>query len=643
MECGLRITYDSKVKELYEHPVGRDVVDKILFFMKKPTSIIHNPIVGNLKIKTLKFLLKKTFSPFLWEQLLWLLNSEQAIPSDENRNPSQAWWKEAVFYQIYPRSFQDSNGDGIGDINGIYERLDYLQDIGIDCIWLSPIYDSPNDDNGYDIRDYQAILDEMGTMEDFDRLLEGIHARGMKLIMDLVVNHTSDEHKWFQEALHNPDSPYRNYYFFEDGEPDTPPNNWLSFFSGPAWRWYPEQEKWVLHLFSDKQMDLNWDYAPLRQDIYKMVRWWLDKGVDGFRLDVINYISKRSGLEDGSEELAELVVFRGIENYMWGPNLHRYLRELRKEAFAPYNAFSVGETPGIGIEMGRLLSGEDRGELDLVFLFDHLENPGYTRYSNYHYDLNYLKEYWIKYHSSLSDNDWISVFLDNHDNPRMVSKIDRTGEWTEVLSKLLICLQLTMKGTPFFYQGQEIGDANQAFNNISELRDVESLNLYKEMLPSMGEEATFQYVLQGTRDHARVPMAWDEEAYYGFSTSEPWLPRPKSAKAVSPVSVQEKDKNSVLQFFKQMMQLRKAEVLLRKGDIRFIGAKKKDYFAYFRELDGERIFCEFNLSNDKRRRPFDASSYQVLMSNYPYKQDSTMTEIGQYLEAYQANIYRVKT
>ena len=637
----MRIDYKSKVKDIYQHPVGRDVVDKILFFMKKPNAVIENPIIGNIRIRTLKWLLKKTFDDYFWEQLLWLLNSEQAVPSDENRNPQKTWWKEAVFYQIYPRSFQDSNGDGIGDLQGIYNRLDYLQSLGIDCIWLSPVYDSPNDDMGYDIRDYQKIMEEMGTMEDFDRLLESVHERGMKLIMDLVVNHTSDEHAWFQDALADENSPYRDYYFFREGTPDQAPNNWVSFFSGPAWRWFPEQERWSMHLFSSKQMDLNWDHPPVRKDIAQMVRWWLDKGVDGFRLDVINYISKRPTLQDGSVGLGELVVFLGIENYLWGPNLHRYLRELRQEAFDPYQAFSVGETPGIGIQMGRLLSGEDRGELDLVFLFDHLETSGNTRYSDYVYDLNYLKDYYINYHQALSANDWISVFFDNHDNPRMLSKVDREGKWTDILAKLLLTIQATMKGTPFFYQGQELGDTNQAFTSIHDMRDVEAINLYTELVDTVGEKQAFNTVLQGSRDHTRVPMQWDDTLYSGFSTTEPWLPRPE----IDPtrcVARQEMDKNSVLHYFRELLSLRKKESLLRTGDVRFIGAKKQDYFAYFREKDGQRIFCEFNLSDDKKRRPFVSSAYRYLLGNYNHEEGIGMQGLGSYLEPYEANIFWVE-
>ena len=294
--------------------------------------------------------------------------------------------KEAVFYQIYPRSFKDSNGDGIGDLQGIISKLDYIKKLGIDAIWLSPIYDSPNDDNGYDIRDYKKIMDEFGTMEDFDQLLDEVHNRGMGLIMDLVVNHTSDEHQWYQRAISEPDSKYGDYYIFKDQ-----PNNWTSIFGGSAWNYVEERNQYALHLFSKKQMDLNWENENLRAEIHDMIRWWLEKGVDGFRLDVINYISKSHGIPDGSESIGKVMGLYGMEHYFYGPNLHRYLRELKEKVFMPYNAFTVGETPGIGMEMSKLLTAEDRNELDMVFSFDHLETPGHYKFDDYRYDLNYLK------------------------------------------------------------------------------------------------------------------------------------------------------------------------------------------------------------------------------------------------------------
>ncbi|NLW54372.1 MAG: alpha-glucosidase, partial [Clostridiaceae bacterium] len=588
-------------------------IDKILLQLDRSNRMITNPLVSNLRISTVKKLTRDHLDDAFWESFYWLLNLERDKPSESNPNPSWSWWKEAVFYQIYPRSFADSNGDGIGDINGIRSRLDYLQSLGVDALWLSPIYDSPNDDNGYDIRDYKAIMDEMGTMEDFDLLLEEVHDRGMRLIMDLVVNHTSDEHAWFQAALADPESPYRSYYFFRPGA-DGLPNNWVSFFSGPAWRYYPDQDVYTLHLFSEKQPDLNWDHEPVRQDIAEMVRWWLDKGVDGFRLDVINYISKREGLPDGDDTIRDLITYGGIENYYYGPNLNKYLRDLRREAFALYDAFSVGETPGIGLEMGRLLSGEDRKELDLVFNFDQLEPPGKWRYDDYLYDLNYLKKYYIKYHTRLGDNDWMSVFWENHDNPRMISKINPDPRHRRRLAKMMMAWLLTMKGTPFVYQGQELGEVNQKFSSIDDVRDVEAINYFAELSVELGEASAWATILAGSRDHVRVPMNWDETSGNGFSTVEAWLPRPEQDQGWS-VAAQEEDSNSVLADFRRLMALRKQYTALRRGSISFVKEKSHNYFAYFRQWQDEKILVEFNLSDLSHLRSQASPGDKLLYTN----------------------------
>lgn len=636
----MRIDDNSRVQDVYEHPVGRDVIDKVFLQLAKPSWLVDNALVGSLRLGTVRKLLSKVVTEDFWDTLYWLLDNEPDLPSDKNPDPSRPWWKEAVFYQIYPRSFCDSNGDGIGDLGGIISKLDYLQALGVDALWLSPIYDSPNDDNGYDIRDYHAIMAEMGTMEDFDRLLAGVHARGMRLIMDLVVNHTSDEHAWFRNALADPEGPYGQYYFLRRGDAETPPNNWVSFFSGPAWRWFPEQERWALHLFSAKQMDLNWEHAPLRQDIAEMVRWWLAKGVDGFRLDVINYISKREGLPNGNAMIGSLMQYYGIENYFYGPRLHRHLRELRREAFDPYGAFSVGETPGVGLEMGRLLTGQDRGELDLVFNFDHLETPGHVRFDHYRYDLNYLKKYYMKYHRRLGSNDWMSVFLDNHDNPRMLSKVNPDPRRRERLAKLLVTLQLTMKGTPFLFQGQELGAVNQDFTDISQLRDVESLNFFAERKNQQGTEEAWGSVLAGTRDHARVPMLWTAGDNGGFSSVEPWLCRPAPDPGWS-AAEQEADEHSVLCYTRQLLALRHAHHVLRFGNIRFVAGNKRDYFAYFREEKGKRIFCEFNLSDKAILRPFTSRKYRVLLGNVSHGRVKRMDRLGDRMEPYEAVIYEI--
>ncbi len=464
-------------------------------------SLINNPIIGNIKIKHLQKLSRGMIDNSFIDTLINLLNSEPDVPLKDNCKITQEWWKEAVFYQIYPRSFKDSNSDGVGDLRGIIDKIDYLEDLGINAIWLSPIYDSPNDDNGYDIRDYRKIMAEFGSMEDFDQLLEKLHSRGMKLIMDLVVNHTSDEHEWFKKSLSNPESKYGDYYIFRDQ-----PNNWTSFFSGSAWNYYEERKQFGLHLFSKKQMDLNFDNPVLRQEINDMVCWWLDKGVDGFRMDVINYISKKDGLPEGNESIGKLMGYNGIEHYFYGPHLHEYLNELKENAFSLYNAISVGETPGVGMEMSKLLTADYRRELDMVFSFDHLETPGHVRFDDYRYDLNYFKEYMIDWMENYGNHCQPTLFYVNHDNPRMISKIDTDPKFRTVLSKLLALMQLTLRGTPFIYQGQEIGMINKKFICIDDLRDIESLNLYEELLGKMNKEEALNKILAGTRDHARTAM-----------------------------------------------------------------------------------------------------------------------------------------
>jgi len=343
MSVNKKLSLDSKIGDLYNTPVGHDALAKVLLQVGVPESAITNKVVSNMKLKHLARVAKLPLGKDFFDALLHLVNTEEDVPVVSEGKITKKWWKEAVFYQIYPRSFYDTNGDGIGDLRGIIEKLDYLKELGVNALWLSPIYDSPNDDNGYDIRDYKKIMEEFGTMEDFDEMISEIHKRDMRLIMDLVVNHTSDEHEWFQNALKDPDSKYRDYYYFrKDDGSKTEPNNWTSFFSGPAWNYYEDIDSWALHLFSKKQMDLNWENQEVRDEVISMVNWWLDKGVDGFRMDVINYISKEPGLPQGNEAIGNLMGFPGIEKYYYGPRLHEFLREIQEKAFTPHEAFSVG-------------------------------------------------------------------------------------------------------------------------------------------------------------------------------------------------------------------------------------------------------------------------------------------------------------
>ncbi|MDF2485118.1 MAG: malL [Herbinix sp.] len=624
------LDFNSKIKEIYANPIGHDVIYKLLLQLNKKETLITNPVVSNLKLKTVAGLTKKMLGGEFFSTFLELLNSEGDIPVMKQGDITRAWWKEAVFYQIYPRSFQDTDGDGVGDLKGILSRLDYLKELGVDAIWLSPIYDSPNDDNGYDIRDYCAILQEFGTLEDFDLLLQELHKRGMRLIMDLVVNHTSDEHIWFQEAIKNKASKYHDYYLFRESTDGKEPNNWNSFFSGPAWNYYEELEEWGLHLFSKKQMDLNWENRELRAEIQAMIRWWLSRGVDGFRMDVINYISKKEGLPEGNENIGKLMGYYGIEHYYYGPKLHDYLRELKKEAFEPYQSFTVGETPGVGMQMSRLLTGEERKELDMVFSFDHLETPGHVRFEDYRYDLNYLKEYMIDWMENYGDNCWMSVFYENHDNPRMISKVNSDPAVREVLAKLLAMLQLTLKGTPFIYQGQEIGSVNKAFTGIEQMRDVESINYYADLLPTLGQQEAWNKVMSGSRDHARTPMQWSDEKNAGFTAGEPWLGTDMDYKEWN-VDRQLEDEGSVLRFYQKLIKLRKEHEALVYGLFEVVNRKTKNVFTYYRSLGTKRWYIETNISSDSISTYVPGKEYKKIMSNYPCDAD--------YLRPYEANLY----
>lgn len=627
-----KLDYNSKIKEIYHNPIGHDIVYKLLLQMNIKESMITNPFVANLKLKTVSALSRKVLDRGFFQTLLELLNSEQDIPDSDSEKITKVWWKQAVFYQIYPRSFQDSNGDGVGDIRGIINRLDYLKELGVDAVWLSPIYDSPNDDNGYDIRDYCSIMKEFGTMEDFEQLLTGIHNRGMKLIMDLVVNHTSDEHPWFQAALSDRTSKYGDYYLFQKSEDDNPPNNWNSFFSGSAWNYYKERDEWALHLFSKKQMDLNWENPKVREEIQQMIRWWLMKGVDGFRLDVINYISKKEGLPQGNDNIGKLMGYYGIEHYFYGPKLHRYLKELKEKAFLPFSAFTVGETPGAGMEMSKLLTAENRNELDMIFSFDHLETPGHERFDDYRYDLNYLKEYLITWMEQYGNQCWMSLFYENHDNPRMISKVNPDPAYRKVLGKLLAMILLTLKGTPFLFQGQEIGCVNQSFRSIEDFKDIESINLYHELVSTLGEEAALKKVLCGSRDHSRTPMPWNADRHAGFTEGEPWIFMEEN-NAEWNVADQLKDKDSVYHFYRQLIQLRKQNPVLVYGSFEVTDRKKRDVFAYYRRLGDQVYYIECNLSDKAVPRGNSIRGYQRLISNYKNAEER--------LRPYEANLYQV--
>jgi oligo-1,6-glucosidase len=644
----------STIGDVWAHPLGKDALAKILLQLGRSERWVTNPVVARLRLSWLARLAGRVpgfDAASFCDALLRLLEpADRRVDRDTPPGP-RTWWQDAVLYQIYPRSFQDSDGDGIGDLGGIISRLDHLQSLGVDALWLSPVYDSPNDDNGYDIRDYRAILAEFGTMADFDRLLAEVHARGMRLIMDLVVNHTSDEHPWFTAALADPASPYRDYYVFRDGQvrddaTGGPPNNWTSFFSGPAWKQVPDGQ-YALHLFSGKQMDLDWENPAVRAEVADLVGWWLDKGVDGFRLDVINYISKQPGLPDGDPAIGALMGYTGVENYFYGPRLHEYLRELRATAFEPHSArdgaggggaFSVGETPGVGLEGAALLTAPERRELDMVFSFDHLEAPGRTRFDDYRYDLDHLKRYLIRWAGEYPAACWPSLFWDNHDNPRMISKVNPDPAHREAVARLLAVILLTSRGTPFLYQGQEIGMANQRFAGIDALRDVESRRLYDDLLATCTPDEAFAHVLAGTRDHTRTPMQWTAEAHGGFTTGTPWIEGDGDHERCN-VRDQSADPGSVLSLHRRLIALRRATPALLRGDVRFVERARRGYLGYLRVLDGVAYLVECNLTDRPRPTPLRHAVLEPVLGSH---RDGPPPLASNMLRPYEAVVYRVR-
>lgn len=627
----------SRLADFYAHPVGRDIIDKLLHQQGHSNRWVDNPLIGRLRLKTVTRLSRLFTGHDPVPSLLALLNAEPDAPETGAGAPVPRWWKEAVFYQIFPRSFADSNGDGIGDLGGVLKHLDYLADLGVDCLWLTPIYDSPNEDGGYDVRDYRAVMAEMGSLEQLDALIARCHALGMRIILDLVVNHTSDQHEWFQRALAEPDGPYGDYYFLlpaDPAEPDRPPNNWKSAFSGSAWRWLPEIERWVLHLFAPSQPDLNWENPRVRDEVIDLCRWWFERGIDGFRIDVVNFISKTPGLPDGHDLIGDLVEVAGVEHYFYGPRLHEFLREMRDRAFDrpgdPEPKLMVGETPGVGIETGRLLTGADRGELDLIFSFDHLESGSHSRYDDYRYDLELYKRYLVDYQLRLGSNDWLTLFFENHDNPRMISKINPEPQHRVALGKMLGTLLLTMRGTPFIYQGQELAAINQPFAGLDELSDVESHSRYRTLVESgTSEEEAWSQVLTSSRDHARVPMRWEPGG--GFTTGTPWLVGTDDPGFS--VAEQDEEPDSVLNHYRRLLALRRQSPAFRLGEIEFADADRPGYLAWFRKAGDEQFFVQLNLTDEPLRIPDIDPAAELVLGSHP----SGETES---LAPYEGRVYR---
>lgn len=531
------------------------------------------------------------------------------------------WWKESVVYQIYPRSFCDSNGDGIGDLNGITGKLDYLKELGIDVIWLSPVYKSPNDDNGYDISDYQAIMDEFGTMEDFDRMLATAHEKGIKIMMDLVVNHTSDEHKWFIESRKSTDNPYRDYYIWRPAKEDgSLPNNWGSCFSGPAWEYDKTTDMYFLHLFSKKQPDLNWDNPAVRQDVFDMMNWWLKKGVDGFRMDVISLISKEPGLPDKEPGINGYATFNVSAN---GPHVHEYLQEMRQKALNNADTITVGECSGVTLEEAKKYARSDEKELNMVFQFEHMDvdsDEKAGKWTTRKMDLRNLKKILTRWQKGLQDIAWNSLYWENHDQPRSVSRFGNdSDEYREISAKMLATCIHMMQGTPYVYQGEELGMTNCPFNTLDNFRDLESINAFHELTEQgkMTEEDMMAAIGYKGRDNARTPMQWDDSAYAGFSTANPWIMvNPNYTKINAKDQVNRED--SVFKYYQKLIKLRHESELIVYGTYDLILDDDKDIYAYIRTLGDEKliVYCNFSENTREVELPEEFTNGKVLISNY---------------------------
>lgn len=531
------------------------------------------------------------------------------------------WWKESVVYQIYPRSFCDSNGDGIGDLNGITGKLDYLKELGIDVIWLSPVYKSPNDDNGYDISDYQAIMDEFGTMEDFDRMLATAHEKGIKIMMDLVVNHTSDEHKWFIESRKSTDNPYRDYYIWRPAKEDgSLPNNWGSCFSGPAWEYDKTTDMYFLHLFSKKQPDLNWDNPAVRQDVFDMMNWWLKKGVDGFRMDVISLISKEPGLPDKETGINGYATFNVSAN---GPHVHEYLQEMRQKALNNADTITVGECSGVTLEEAKKYARSDEKELNMVFQFEHMDvdsDEKAGKWTTRKMDLRNLKKILTRWQKGLQDIAWNSLYWENHDQPRSVSRFGNdSDEYREISAKMLATCIHMMQGTPYVYQGEELGMTNCPFNTLDNFRDLESINAFHELTEQgkMTEENMMAAIGYKGRDNARTPMQWDDSAYAGFSTANPWIMvNPNYTKINAKDQINRED--SVFKYYQKLIKLRHESELIVYGTYDLILDDDKDIYAYIRTLGDEKliVYCNFSENTREVELPEEFTNGKVLISNY---------------------------
>jgi oligo-1,6-glucosidase len=559
----------------------------------------------------------------------------------------RTWWKESVVYQIYPRSFMDSNGDGIGDIKGITSKLDYLKELGIDVVWLSPVYKSPNDDNGYDISDYRNIMDEFGTMADWEEMLEEMHKRGIKLMMDLVVNHSSDEHAWFIESKKSKGNPYRDYYIWRPSKDGREPTNWESAFSGSTWEYDESTDEYFLHIFSKKQPDLNWENPTVRKEVYDLMKFWLDKGVDGFRMDVINYISKVDEYPDAPNPEGKKYV-SGHEYFMNGPRIHEFLREMNQEVLSKYDIITVGEMPGVTPEQGKLYTADKRKELQMVFQFEHMDLdsvPGKGKWALAPLKLTDLKKSFTKWQKGLEGEGWNSLYWNNHDQPRIVSRFGNDSkEYREISAKMLATCLHMLQGTPYIYQGEEFGMTNVRFKTIEEYKDIETLNMYKEKVHVHGEnpEDIMTSIYTKGRDNARTPVQWNDTSNGGFTSGTPWVKvNPNYTDINAEQAVQ--NLNSIFHYYKELIQLRKKNDIIVYGTYDLILEDDEQIYAYTRTLGDEKLLVVCNFSGETPTFVLPShikfKSKGIVISNYDVNVNEEISPFV--LKPYEARVYRL--
>lgn len=549
------------------------------------------------------------------------------------------WWKEAVAYQVYPRSFYDSNNDGVGDLRGIIEKLDYIKELGIDIIWVSPFYKSPNDDNGYDISDYQDIMEEFGNMKDFDELLEAVHKKGMKLIIDLVINHTSDEHPWFIESKSSKDNPKRDWYIWRDGKEDKEPNNWESIFGGSAWVKDEKTNQYYLHLFTKKQPDLNWKNKDMRSAIYEMMNWWLDKGIDGFRVDAISHINKEEGLLDMPNP-NNLKYVSSFDKHMNVEGIHEYLKDIKDNTYGKYDVMTVGEANGVTPEDAHLWVSEEEGKFNMVFQFEHLDL--WNNNMDKSLDLVKFKKVLSKWQNNLHNIGWNALFIENHDIPRIVSMLGNDEKYWYESSTCLGLMYFMQEGTPFIYQGQEIGMTNVEFENIEDYDDVKTKNNYYLGLES-GEshENLIKRAWRLSRDNSRTPMQWDDSNFGGFSKSKSWININPNYKTIN-VKNQIHDEYSILNFYKTMIKIRKSNEALIYGEYKLILEDDKNIYAYKRVLGSDEFIIITNMSNEKvmyNYKDIKLNYENLVIANLKVKNHETTNSIE--LKPWECRMYKI--